>query len=97
MPATKSKKFTHKCKWPAQLEYSKLSQSPACSASSKNHQLWVTFYEIQDCETLELCTKYFKPNFANNFVSTKKFLKAFKENINSDNPNNRMIFSKVFN
>ena len=27
-----------------------------------------------------------KLNFANNFVSSKKFLKAFKENIHSDNP-----------
>ena len=25
-------------------------------------------------------------NFANNFVSSKKFLKAFKKNIHSDNP-----------
>ena len=27
-----------------------------------------------------------KLNFANSFVSSKKFLKAFKENIHSDNP-----------
>ena len=27
-----------------------------------------------------------KLNFANSFISSKKFLKAFKENIHSDNP-----------
>ena len=39
MPAFKSKKVTNNWKWPSELQYSKLSQLPACSSSSKKHQL----------------------------------------------------------
>ena len=86
MPAFKSKKFTDNWKWPAELQFSKVGQSPACSASNKNTNYALHSIRYRTVKHWKSEQNSLKLNFANNFVSFKKFLKAFKKNIHSDNP-----------
>ena len=62
------------------------SQSPVCSPSSKNHNNGFHSIRYRTAKYWNSVRNTLNLNFANNFVSSKKFLKAFKKNIHSDNP-----------
>ena len=86
IPAFNPEKFTDNWKRPAQLWYSKLSQYKLAIPQVKTTNYGLHSIGYRTAKHWNSVQNNLKLNFANNFVSSKKFVKAFKKNIHSGNP-----------